>query len=134
MRLCAALAIDVELSNSRKFALCIQASETDALLPTDDCLTLSQLNELRRHLKETLKPADEILAEAPPSEKKASAADGNGGPPAAKFGPSEEELAAAKVYPFYIANKPVSCRKGREAVHCGWTSIGGTQGTVRQLR
>ena len=88
--------------------------------------SVPQLNELRRHLKETLKPAADILAAAPPAEEKPSAADGNGGPPAAKkAGPSEEELASAKVYPFYLANKPVRtepCRSGAPAMRmCGVT-------------
>ena len=68
----------------------------------------TQLNELRRHLAKTLKPVEEVLAEPPPAEEKASAKNGNGGPPPAKAGASEEELAAAKVYPFYLANQPVS--------------------------
>ena len=87
----------------------------------------SQLNELRRHLKETLKPANEILAEAPPTEKKPSAADGNGGgPPAAKSGPSEEELSAAKVYPFYLANKAVRSNGTRHVAMVNrWVSADG---------
>ena len=74
-----------------------------------------QLNQLRKHLAETLKPPAEILA-APPAEEP-SAAGGNGGtPPAAKqSGPSEEELAAAKVFPFYLASEPV---RPEQALQC----------------